>query len=232
MLLATHPAVQARYFFPFAPTYYLLAAWSIFALTALLPRYRRAVALLLLCGMILLQGWGLSSYYAGRYLKDDYKSAALTLDAHRQADDAVLLHTDAPWPVFAYHYPDAFTGVPNGREATPENIEHLLRPIWESHDAVWLMMNEDALRADKDQLVENWLLNQAQDTHEWRYGNKRLLLFARTDQRASDLMALIPTYLPAPPPFPCGIEWHKTGGMGATLATAAGRGTFPRCRHH
>ncbi len=194
------PRVQARYFFPFAPTYYLLAAWSVFALAGLLPRFRRPVALLLLCGMIVLQGWGLSSYYAGRFLKDDYKSAALTLNAHRQADDAVMLHTDAPWPVFAYHYPAAFTGVPNGRDATPENVEHLLRPVWESHDAVWLMVNEDALRADKDQLVENWLLEQALDTHEWRYGDKRLLLFARTDQRAADLLALNPTYQPASPP--------------------------------
>jgi len=196
------PRVQARYFFPFAPTYYLLAAWSIFALAGLLPRYRRPLALLLLSGMILLQGWGLNSYYAGRFLKDDYKSAVLTLNAHRQANDAIVLHTDAPWPVFAYHFPDAFTGVPNGQEATPENVEHLLRPLWENHDALWLMVNEDALRADKDQLVENWLLEQAHGTHEWRYGNKRLILFTRTPQRTSDLLALNPSFQPAFPPFP------------------------------
>ena len=196
------PRVQARYFFPFAPAYYLLAAWSVFALAGLLRRYRRSAALLLLGGLILLQGWGLSSYYAGRFLKDDYKSAALTLNAHRQPNDAVVLHTDAPWPVFAYHYPEPFTGVPNGREATPENVEQFLRPLWEGHDALWLMVNEDALRADKDRLVENWLAGQATAAQEWRYGDKRLLLFARTAQRASDLLVLNPTFRPPPAPAP------------------------------
>ena len=196
------PRVQARYFFPFAPTYYLLAAWSVFALAGLLTRYRLPVAILMLSSMVLLQGWGLNSYYAGRFLKDDYKSAALTLNAHRQANDAVVLHTDAPWPVFAYHFPDAFTGVPNGQEATHKNVEHLLRPIWESHDALWLMLNEDALRADKDQLVENWLAERAAGVHEWRYGNKRLILFARTSQRTADLLALGPSFQPTPPPTP------------------------------
>jgi 4-amino-4-deoxy-L-arabinose transferase-like glycosyltransferase len=196
------PRVQARYFYPFAATYYLLIAWAIAALTDRLPRARTVAAGILVAGMAALSLWGLSGYYAGRYLHDEYQSAALTLDAHVQPDDAVFLHTDKPWPVFAFYWPGDFEGWPNGQDADPAGVEHWVAPLWEAHEGLWLVINEDALRADHDRLVENWLSARALAQHEWRFGPKRVLLFARTPERAENLLALADGWTPPPPDQP------------------------------
>ena len=60
-------------------------------------------------------------------------------------------------------------------------------------------MNEDALRADKDRLVETWLADRAVASHEWRFGDNRLALFARTEERAP-LLSLAPDFTPTAAP--------------------------------
>jgi len=196
------PRVQARYFYPFAATYYLLAAWAVFALTDRLRRYRRIVAGALLAGLAGLSLWGLNAYASQRYLQDDYQSVALTLAAHVQPNDAVFLHTDKPWPVFAFYWPRAFSGWPNGQDADPGGVEHWVAPLWLAHDGLWLTLNADALRADHDQLVEKWLAERALAQREWRFGSKRVILFAKTPERAQKLLALAPDWQPPPPQQP------------------------------
>ena len=196
------PRVQARYFYPFAATYYLLIAWGIVALAQRLPRRRRLLAGVLLAGVSALALWGLRDYYANRYLQDEYQSVAATLSAHVQPDDAVFLHTDRPWPVFAFYWPHDFQGWPNGQDADLAGVEHWVKPLWESHNGFWLVINEDALRADHDRLVEKWLTQRALARREWRFGPKRLLLFARTPDRAEHLLALADGWTPPPPAQP------------------------------
>jgi len=196
------PRVQARYFYPFAATYYLLVAWAVAALADRLPRWRTVAAGVLLAGLVALSLWGLSGYYAGRYLQDEYQSVAATLEAHVQPGDGVFLHTDKPWPVFAFYYPREFTGWPNGQDADPASVEHWVKPLWENAQGFWLVLNEDALRADHDQLVEKWLVDRALAQHEWRFGPKRVLLFARTPERAENLLALAAGWTPPPPEQP------------------------------
>ncbi len=196
------PRVQARYFYPFAATYYLLIAWAIAVLTDRLHRFRALAAGLLLAGMAALSLWGLNGYYAHRYLPDEYQSVAATLDAHRQPQDVVFLHTDKPWPVFAFYWPGDFKGWPNGQDADAASVAHWVQPLWESHEGFWLVINEDALRADHDQLVEDWLADRALAQHEWRFGPKRLLLFARTPARANALLALADGWTPPAPAQP------------------------------
>jgi len=193
------PRVQARYFYPFAATYYLLIAWAMAALADRLPRFRMLAAGGMLAGIVALSFWGLHDYYDGRYLQDEYQSVALTLDAHLQPSDGVFLHTDKPWPVFAFYWPHEFSGWPNGQDADAASVEHWLAPIWAAHDGVWLVINEDALRADPQRMVENWLRERSVAEHEWRLGPKRLLLFARTPERASNLLALSDNWTPPPP---------------------------------
>ena len=193
------PRVQARYFYPFAATYYLLMAWSIFALAQKLPRRQHILSAILLAALTALSLGGLRHYYAHRYLQDEYQSIAATLNAHMQPNDAVFLHTDKPWPVFAFYWPHEFERWPNGQEANQASVEHWLAPLWDEHDGLWLVLNEDALRADHDQLVEKWLAQRARAQHEWRFGPKRLLLFARTPTRAQNLMVLAADWTPPPP---------------------------------
>ena len=196
------PRVQARYFYPFAATYYLLVAWAMVALADRLPRHRSLAAGVLLAGVAALSLWGLGGYYAGRYLQDEYQSVAQTLDAHLQPDDSVFLHTDKPWPVFAFYWPHEFSGWPNGQDADESGVDHWLAPVWAAHDGVWLVVNEDALRTDPQRLVEKWLRERAAGEHEWRFGPNRLLLFARTPQRAANLLALAEGWEPPPPQQP------------------------------
>lgn len=212
--LGYSPKPEARYLLPFTPPVYLLASWAFFALVDRLPRPRGRLALTasLIALMLLGQGISLRAYYAGRYLRDDYKSVALTLAAHLQPGDIVFLHTDHPWPVFAYHWPRDFEGWPNGQDADPASVEHWLAPLWETHQGFWLTLNEDALRADHDQLVEKWLAAHTLVRREWRFGSKRVILFARTPARANRLLALAPGWTPPPPEQPLSTPWLRVIG--------------------
>lgn len=210
VLLLTHfpnafgysPRVQARYFYPFAAIYYLLVAWAVASLASRLPRGQTLASGVLLTGFAFLAAWGLRDYYTGRYLQDDYQSVALTLAAHARSDDAILLQTDQSWPIFAFHWPHSFIGWPHGQNADEVGIAHWVQPLWQTHTGLWLVVNEDALRVDSQQLVAAWLSQRALAQHEWRFGSRRLLLFARTPTRADALLALAPGWQPPPPAQP------------------------------
>lgn len=191
------PKPEARYLLPYAPAFYLLAA---LALAGFHQRFKRRAPWLvpvLFCALVAIQVWSLAAYYRDRYLTDDYQSVSQTLAAHVRPGDGVLLHTDQPWPVFAYHYDKPFAGTPNAQEATPASVESFLGPLWEQHNAIWLVVNEDALRADKDRLYEGWLDEQATARREWRLGDKRVVAFARTPERAVTLADLAPGFQPS-----------------------------------
>lgn len=203
------PKPEARYLLPYAPSFYLLAAWGLAGLSEIIGRRVRsssqAAFLALLALLAAVQVWSLTTYYRDRFLSDDYISVAQTLNAHVRADDSVLLHTDQPWPVFAFHYHHPFSGTPNAQEATADGVDSFLRLLWEGSEALWLVVNEDALRADKDRLYEGWLAQQAAGQQEWRLGDKRVIAFARTPERATTLTDLAPGFTPPqaaylPPP--------------------------------
>ena len=201
------PKPEARYLLPFAPPFALLLALAGHRLWEWSRGHRwfgtRGALLVpaIWVGLVLIvQLWSLRDYYAGRYLADDYRSLAATLRAHWQPGDVVVLHTDQPWPVFAYYWPAPFVGTPHLEEATAGGVDYLLRPLWDENQAVWLVVNEDALRADPQRLYETWLTQRAVAQHEWRYGTKRLLLFARTPERAADLLATGPGLRASSPP--------------------------------
>lgn len=196
------PKPEARYLLPFVGSFYLLLAWSAAAVAGWAGRGRRAVATALLAGLLLLDGWSLRGYYAERLWVDDYESLTLTLRAHQQPDDAVVLHNDQGWPVFAYHWGAAYVGVPNRWDIDAPTAERFLASLWQEHAGLWLVVNEDALVRDPQRLLEQWLAERAAARHEWRFGSKRLLLFARTPARAAELLALAPGFMPAPPPRP------------------------------
>ncbi len=198
------PKPEARYLLPFAPPFYLLAAWAFLFLAKRLPprAWRKPLTAGLLALLLLGQGASLTAYYSNRYLRDDYKALSRALAARVLPGDAVFLHTDQPWPVFAYHWPRQFQGWPNGQDADPGSVEHWLKPLWENHDGLWLVINEDALRADPQRLVEGWLAQRALAQRAWRFGPKRLILFARTPDRARQLDALAPGWTPPRPQQP------------------------------
>jgi len=194
------PKPAARYLLPYTPAFYLLLAWAMAVLGAWAKRAQRTVQGGLLLAFLLLSGWSLSEYYQERYLLDDYKSLTLTIKAHHQAHDGVLLHTDDPWPIFNYHWPNKWVGTPHLQDADRAGADYFLSPLWDKHEALWLVINEDALRVDPQHEFERWLSERALGQQEWRFGSKRLLLFAKTSARADQLLALAPDFeLPAQP---------------------------------
>lgn len=195
------PHPEARYLLPFAPPFYLLVTLALAGITGVIMQSsaRRWLTMGLMLVLLGIFGWSLRDYYAGRYLEDDYRSVALTLQAHAHPDDLIVLHTDDPWPIFAYHWPNHFEGTPHLQDADIGGAEYFLAPLWQTHDAIWLVINEDALRADPQRYYETWLTERAAARHEWRFGQKRVVLFAKTPARAETLMELAPGFRPRRP---------------------------------
>lgn len=196
------PHPEARYLLPFAPPFYLLVTLALAGSAALIPRgrWRRWLPAGLALVLLGTSAWSLNDYYAGRYLEDDYTSVALTLRAHTRPDDLVVLHTDDSWPIFAYHWSGEFEGTPHLQDADPGGADYFLSPLWNTHDALWLVINEDALRVDPQRYFEAWLSDRATAQHEWRFGQKRVVLYARTPARAAHLLDLAPGFTPRPLP--------------------------------
>ena len=176
------PKPEARYLLPFATAFYVLAAVVLEAVVSRLAQRRLRV--MLAVGASLLLGLGstlsLPGYYVERVMVDDYRSAAATLRAYARTGDAVLLHSDHNWPVFAYHWSGPFRGTPSLQAATDAGADYLLSPLWQQTDALWLVVNDDGLRVDKDRLYERWLMARATRVDTWRSGGSRLVRFART----------------------------------------------------
>jgi len=190
---------EARYLVPFAAFFYVAEAWAITALSSVAGRARQLLAVGAVLALMGLSVWSLSDYYGGRYLADEYKSIALTLRAHFRAGDVVVLHTNDTWPAFAYEWDGDFVATPPAERQDEGGADYFLAPLWRDHEGIWLVLNENALATDPGGLVEGWLSGRAVAGKEWRFGTRRLLLFAKTPGRAATLGDLAPGFRPAAP---------------------------------
>lgn len=175
------PQLAPRYLLIFAPAFYVLLGWGIVSLSEnrswLVPAALMAIALTA-------AGYGLWQYYPGRILLDDYKSLEATLRAYQRTTDAVVLYTDKDWPVFAYHHPGRWWGIPHGQSMTPQAAENYLAPLWREHEGVWLVVTPYAPVNDPAGEIPAWLAARAQRTEEYRFDDKMLRFYARTETRA------------------------------------------------
>ena len=128
---------------------------------------------------------GLWPYFPGRVLIDDFPSLVSSIDAYRQPGDAVVLYSDTDWPIFAYHHPEAWSGVPHLWAVTPESAADFLTPIWDEHDAVWLVTTPYAAGGDPQRHIPAWLAERATAVREFAYKDMALTLYARTAERAA-----------------------------------------------
>jgi 4-amino-4-deoxy-L-arabinose transferase-like glycosyltransferase len=194
------PQITPRYLLIFAPAFYLALAWGLRSL----GRRHWAIALV----PALAVGWvfqfGLEDYFSGRYLLDDYKSLASTLQAHYHPDDAVVLYTDVDWPVFAYHWAGPWRGVPNPIQYSSQAAADFLQPIWDDAEGVWLVVTPYAGSSDPQQHIPAWLESQARRVECFRFENKDLCLYARTPERANTALALASADIPHPMHVPLG----------------------------
>ena len=218
------PQLAPRYLIVFAPSFYVLLAWGITSLgqsrygadqrqrmargyeglaSSRMPARERALSLLRLTLALLVlcvAGYGLWRYYPERILVDDYKALVATLHAYQRPGDAVVLYPDRDWPVFSYHHPGTWHKIPHALRVTAEAAETYVAPIWEAHEAIWLVTTPDAGVNDPQGEVPAWLGGRAAYSAEYRSSDKVLRFYARTQARAAVAGQLAPGTRP-PQPF-------------------------------
>jgi 4-amino-4-deoxy-L-arabinose transferase-like glycosyltransferase len=187
------PQLAPRYLLIFAPAFYVLLAWG---LSRLGERFGPSISALLSVVVLGVAGYGLWEYYPGRVLLDDYKALAATLHAYGRPGDAVVLYTDKDWPVFAYHHPGRWYGLPHARPMTPSAAAAYLSPIWAEHGGIWLVVTPYAPVNDPQGQVPAWLAAQASRAVEHRFADKVLRFYARTEERAGSAVELAPGVRP------------------------------------
>jgi hypothetical protein len=129
-------------------------------------------------------------------LVDDYNSLALTIDAYKRPSDTVLLFSDTDWPIWAYHHPEAWRGVPHAWQITPAVADDFLTPIWQESEGIWLVITPYAGIGDPQGLMVSWLAERAEAAAMFTYGDKALHFYARTPARADLFAELAPGAAP------------------------------------
>jgi hypothetical protein len=180
-----------RYLLPLSACYYALLAWGLAALEQTRPIELGRSLSILFTGLALVGAFrGLDSFYPGRTATDDYLTIARTLEAHRRPEDAVLLYVDRDWPIFVAHYPEPRNDLSYGASWDAEAADAALAPIWENHDAVWLVTTPEAQQADPQQQIRHWLETRAVTQDVVVAGQNTLTFYARTESRA-DLRGIL-----------------------------------------
>ena len=175
------PQIEARYFVPFAPAFWVLLGWS----TVLIrDRYRTAGWV---CGGTLLCLWAvfLPGYYSGRVVRDDLQTMVRTIISQAKEGDAVLLDSGGRFPIFLYYYdqfrdvvkrPPMLTVSEREERVTRQEVARELASIAERYKRIWLA-EVDVNLTDPDRLVEKWLSERHDKVLLRRYGHNTLHLY-------------------------------------------------------
>lgn len=207
--------LAARYLLMLSASFYVLLAWGLVTLWRTHSRTAHGAAvagLLLALSAALL---GTSTAYDNRILRDQFASAVDTLRAHRQADDALILHNDRAWTALAALYPGGdWLNIPHEASISTDFAAYLLEPLWAQSDGVWLLRTAEALVNDPQNIIATWLAERAVTVAEWAFNEGTLTFYARTPQRASTAYDLADDFSPPPP---LGAEAAAAGLLSAAL---------------
>jgi len=186
-----------RYLLPLSACYYTLLAWGLAAIERTRPIQLGRALSVLFTGLALIGAFrGLDSFYRGRTATDDYLTIARTLNAHRRPEDAVLLYVDRDWPIFVAHHPEPRSDLSYGAPWDADSTDAALTPIWQNHEAIWLVTTPEAQQADPQQHVRRWLEAHAVTREIVVTGQNTLTFYARTEVRADLRGTLVPDFDP------------------------------------
>lgn len=181
------PRIEARYFLPFAPAFWLLLGWSVALIVA---RWRVAGwacgAALVVLSLVFLPG-----HYEDRYRRDTLRTMVRAILSQAEAGDAVLLDSGGRYPLFLYYYegsggstglskdlwrPPMLTVSQSEDRLTPEAVDAALSRIAESHGRIWLA-EVDVQQTDPERLVARWLAERYDKALALGYGANALRLY-------------------------------------------------------
>lgn len=175
------PRIEARYFLPFAPAFWLLLAWSIVLIGERWRRVGWACAAIILALWVIL----LPQYYSDRYLRDELQTMVRAIISQAERGDAVILDSGGRYPIFLYYYdrfPDTVWRPPVltvSKSETPlikDQVNTKLGSIANEYQRIWLA-EVDVKLTDPKQLVGRWLSEGHKNVFMQRYGHNTLYLF-------------------------------------------------------
>lgn len=175
------PHVEARYFLPFAPAFWVLLAWSVVVIGARLRKVALALALALVLSWIIV----LPGHYADRYLRDELQTMVHAIGSQAAENDAVLLVAGSRYPVFLYYYelvpapdpPEMQTITRAEISLTPEMVEGWMEQHADAYQRIWLAEVEAHL-SDPDRLVRQALDNRFELLHSEEFDHNALFVYA------------------------------------------------------
>ena len=174
------PKVEARYFLPFAPAFWVLLAWSV----VVVGRKWRTAAWVCGCSLVALSLVLLPGYYGGRHLRDELQTMVRAIVSQAEGGDVVLLDSGGRYPLFLYYYegfsddlwrPPVVKIPPDEGDLKAEDVDQILQPIADSHRRIWLA-EVDVNLTDPARLVERWLGERFTKVLALRYGHNMLHL--------------------------------------------------------
>ena len=175
------PHIEARYFVPFAPPFWLLLAWAV----VLIARRWRLAGWLSGLALVVLLALFLPGHYHDRYLNDELQTMARTIVSQAHEGDAVLLDSGGRYPVFLYYYdrfpagvwrPPMVTLSRAEEPLTVEQVERSLSQLDVEHERIWLA-EVDVNLSDPERLVGHWLEERYPVVSIQRYGPNALYLY-------------------------------------------------------
>ena len=212
------PRIEARYFVPFAPAFWLLLAWSVARIGT---RWRIGGRL---CGAALVLLWALflPGHYSDRFPRDELQTLVRTILSQARPGDAVLLDSGGRYPIFSYYYegaggparlsqemqrPPMLTVSRREEKISPEEVDQALTEIAKAHRRIWLA-EVDVQLTDPERLVACWLEARYPKVLAQGYGANTLSLFDPDGQPPH----LAPDYKPQHPlDVPAGMGGRLRG---------------------
>jgi len=193
------PKVEARYFLPFAPAFWVLLAWAV----GIIGRRWRVLGWI--CGAGLLALWiaFLPGHYDDRILRDELQSMVSAIVSQAGPEDVVLLDSGSRYPIFDYYYQKVpYQGErPKVLEVPPEDelvrigdLDAILSPGLQNARRVWLA-EVDVNLTDPDRLVRRWLEERYPSVLSHGYAHNALFLYDKEGIRPG----LAPDYVPQTP---------------------------------
>ena len=190
------PRVEARYFLPFAPAFWVLLAWSVALIARRWPLAGWASGAILVALWIAL----LPGHYEDRYLRDELKTMVRAIRSQAEPGDTVVLHSGGRYPIFLYYYdrlPEENPRPPVNAitfaeiRLNEEQVAQALSELTAEYERIWLAEVDPHL-SDPEGMAVRWLDERYPQAFRRHYGPNTLTLYAPQ----ADPPRLAPEYVP------------------------------------